>query len=470
MFRNFFAAITRNIFGLLGAMLAIVSLVLILSLVVVQMLGYEGGPYLGILTYLVLPMLLLLGLLLVPFGFWMQRRRAKRAVGEGEPQPPLPVFDLNSEKTRGHVAVFLIGTLVATVVLAGATFKGVHVMESTEFCGQACHTVMQPEATAHARSPHSKVACAECHIGAGADWFVKSKISGSWQLIAVAFDLYPKPIPSPVHDLRPARDTCEECHTPGKFTGDRLTIRTHYADDEANTELKTVLMVHIGGQHGKAASGIHWHIGEGVSIRYLTDAKREKVWDVELTSPDGTSKVFKTEQPAPAGAEWRQMDCIDCHNRPTHIYRDPAHELDTALSEGRIDTSLPFVKREGLRLLQAAYPSHEAARAGLSAGIEKFYRDTYPQVTAERASAVRQAGRALGDIYSWNVFPQMNVTWNTYPDHIGHTQSPGCFRCHDNKHVAKVADGEEKISRKCSTCHNLVAEGEADPEVLKALL
>jgi nitrate/TMAO reductase-like tetraheme cytochrome c subunit len=468
MIRSFFAAITQNVLSLLGVMLAIASFVLIVSLIVIQTLGFEGGPYLGILTYLVLPMLLVLGLLLVPFGLWLQRRREKKAAAAGH--APLPVIDLNSAKTRGQIAVFTVLTLVISVVLAGATYKGVHVMESTEFCGQACHTVMQPEATAHARSPHSKVACADCHIGAGADWFVKSKISGAWQLVAVAFDLYPKPIPSPVHSLRPARDTCEQCHTPTKFTGDRLRIRKHFADDEANTELKTVLMVHIGGQHGEEASGIHWHVGEGVDIRYLTDAKREKVWDVELTEPDGTKKVFKTEEAAPADAEWRQMDCVDCHNRPTHIYRDPAHEVDAALGDGRIDRSLPFVKREAVRILQTDYPSHEAARKGLAEQLTAWYRTNHPQVLAEKAAAVEQAGRALGDIYSWNVFPQMKVTWNTYPDHIGHTQSPGCFRCHDNKHVAKTGDTEEKISKKCSTCHNVVAEDEADPEVLQALM
>jgi nitrate/TMAO reductase-like tetraheme cytochrome c subunit len=414
----------------------------------------------------VFPALLLVGLLLVPIGLWLQRRRERKAAGG---QLPLPVFDLNDARTRGHIALFLFGAVLATIVLAGATYKGVHVMESTEFCGQACHSVMQPEATAHARSPHAKVACAECHIGAGADWFVKSKISGSWQLIAVAFDLYPRPIPSPVHNLRPARDTCEECHTPTRFTGDRLKVRTHYDVDDANTELKTVLMVHVGGQQGRTASGIHWHVGEGVSIRYLGDAKRERIYDVELTGPDGSKKLFKAAEAAPAGSEWRQMDCIDCHNRPTHVYRDPDREVNAALEDGRIDTSLPFVKREALRVLQTAYPSHQAARAGLAAEIEKFYRDNYPQVLAERASAVKQAGVALGDIYCWNVFPQMKVTWNTYPDHIGHTQSPGCFRCHDNKHVARSADREEKISRKCTTCHNLVAEDEAEPEALKAL-
>jgi hypothetical protein len=148
------------------------------------------------------------------------------------------------------------------------------------------------------------------------------------------------------------------------------------------------------------------------------------------------------------------------------VYREPAQEVDMAMDEGRIDTSLPFIKREALRVLAASYETHDAARLGIAREIEKFYRDSYPDVMAQRASAVKAAGAALGDIYAWNVFPQMNVTWNTYPDHIGHKQSPGCFRCHDKKHV--TADGE-KIEKTCTTCHNVVAEDEAEPAVLKAL-
>jgi nitrate/TMAO reductase-like tetraheme cytochrome c subunit len=466
MIRNFFAAITRNAVSMLGAILAIAAGVLIVTFFVMELLGYQGGPYLGILTYLLLPMVMVLGLLLVPFGFWWERRREKKAAARGEEVRPLPVIDLNSPKTRGTILVFVLGTLVSTVILAGATYKGVEYMESTEFCGLACHKVMQPEYTAHQRSPHSRVACADCHIGAGADWFVKSKISGSWQLIAVAFDLYPRPIGAPVHNLRPARETCEQCHTPTKFVGDRLRVHTHYQDDEQNTALKNVLMVKVGGQQGKASSGIHWHVDRGVQIRYLGDRSREKIYTIELKGPDGSLKTFKGEDAAPADGEWRTMDCIDCHNRPTHIYRQPAQEIDSALEDGRIDTSLPFVKREGMRILQTSYNSHDEARVGIEREVEKFYRANYPDVVAQRASAVKQAGKALGDIYCWNVFPQMKVTWDTYPNHIGHNQSPGCYRCHDNKH--KTESGE-KISKKCSTCHNVVAEDEADPEVLKKL-
>jgi NapC/NirT cytochrome c family, N-terminal region len=462
MIRNYFSVITRSALSMIGTSIALVGFVLFITLFLIQIFGFRGGPYLGIIAYLLLPAVVVAGLTLVPIGIWRQTKKERVAVEHGEPAPNLPIIDLNKPRTRKALAAFGVMSLLGLVVLAVGTYKGVEYMESVEFCGTACHTVMQPEYTAHQRSPHSRVACAECHIGAGADWFVKSKISGSWQLIAVAFNLYPTPIPTPVHNLRPARETCEQCHLPTKFTGDKLRVRVHYAEDEQNTELHTVLMLKVGGQHGRGASGIHWHVAPGVKLRYLSDASREKIYDIEMTSADGTVKTFKSEE-APAGAEWRQMDCVDCHNRPTHIYREPANEIDNSMDQALIDKTLPFIKREGLRAVQVEYPSQDAARVGIAADIAEFYAQNYPDLVQTKGDAIAQAGKALGDVYSWNVFPAMKVTWDTYPNHIGHKQSPGCFRCHDKKHATE--DGE-KITKKCDTCHALLADEETDPAIL----
>ncbi len=457
--KSFISVISRSRLSLLGAAIAAVALILFVTLFAMELLGFEGGPYLGILSYLMLPLLVVVGVLLMPLGVW----RAKKREARGEKEPPLPVIDFNKPQTRRALATFGLLSLVGVVVLAVGSFKAVHYMESVEFCGTACHTVMQPEYTAYLRSPHSRVACADCHIGSGADWFVKSKISGSWQLIAVTFNLYPTPSPTPVHNLRPARDTCEQCHFPGKFSGDRLKVRVHYSDDEPNTELHNVLLVKVGGQHGRNSSGIHWHVDPGVTIRYLSDPTRETIYDVEMTDKDGKKTVFKTKEQAPAGSEWRTMDCVDCHNRPTHIHRLPANEIDLALDQGTIDKSLPFIKREGVRAVQVEYPSHDAARAGITRDIADFYAKNYPDAPKP---AVEQAGKALGDIYSWNVFPAMKVTWGTYPNHIGHKDSPGCFRCHDRKHKA---DDGAKISKDCDSCHTILAEDETDPAILRQI-
>jgi len=466
MIKHFFAAITGNVVSLVGTLLIALSLLFIGALLIMQAMGFEGGAYLGIITFVVLPMGFLLGVFIVPLGIWLQKRRDAKAAAEGREVGHLPIVDLNRESTRGVLLGFVALSVPIIALAAGLTFKAVHYMDSTEFCGTACHQVMQPEYTAFQRSPHVRVGCAGCHIGPGAEWFVKAKISGSWQLIAVALDLYPRPIPTPVHSLRPANGTCEQCHWPTKFVGERLKVRTHYLDDEQNTEVKTALMVKVGGSAGGESHGIHWHVDPKHSIRYLSDPSREKIYDIELTDANaGTKVLYKTEEPAPAGTEWRTMDCVDCHNRPAHNYRSPEYEVDFALSEGRIDKTLPFIRREGVRILtEKEYASHDEAREGIAAAVKDFYAKNYPDLAG--SEAVVQAGKALGDAYTWNNFPHMKVTWNLYPNHIGHQDSPGCFRCHDNKHKTETG---EKIGKKCSTCHAIVAEEESNSALLQEL-
>jgi len=467
MNRSSFAALTRNAISLTGVIIALLSAGLILVLSALSLAGWHGGSYAGIITYLLLPAAFVLGLLLVPVGLWLQRGRERRAAERAEAAvPALPVFDLNSPATRASITAYVLAGLACLAILAGTGYKGVEVLESTQFCGQACHQTMQPEAVAHARSPHANVGCVQCHVGPGASWFVRSKINGLGELIELASNSYPRPIPTPISNLRPAREVCEQCHWPTKLIGDRLVVHTHYADDEKNSQTKTVLSLHVGGQAGQSASGIHWHVGHGTAIRFLSDPSRETIYTVELTTPDGAHKTFKTSAAPPAGAQWRTMDCVDCHNRPAHTFHEPGEELDAALDDGRIDTSLPFIKREGLRVLKIQYPSQEQARTGIQREIEQFYRTQYPAVASERASAVTQAGKALGDIWCWNVFPPMRVTWETYPNHIGHQSSPGCWRCHDNKHASESG---EKIKKQCELCHNVLADDDPAPQILKDL-
>ena len=463
--RNFLGSITRNGISLTGTALALASLVLIVSLFFMEQLGLEGGPYLGILIYLILPAVFITGLILIPIGNLLQRRRARRQPG-GEDEPHLPVFDLNNAKTRRWLLIFTGATMVNIVVLAGATYKGVHYMETTEFCGLACHSVMEPEHTAHQRSPHSRVSCAGCHIGPGADWFVKSKLDGAWQLVSVAFDLYPRPVPTPLHDLRPARDTCEQCHWPTKHIGDKLRVIKHYKEDEANTELTTALVLRVGGVEGTGGTGIHWHVSPEYSIRYRSDETREEIYEVEMTGPDGEVTNYADRRAPEDGGVWRTMDCVDCHNRPSHIYRQAHVEVDRVINEGLVDRSLPYVKREGVRIIDKQYDSHAAARAGIKQDLQAFYAENYPEIAEEKADAIDAAADALGDAYAVNVFPNMNVWWDTYPDHIGHEQSDGCARCH--KRSMRTAE-REQISDDCDICHLVLAEEEENPDLLAAL-
>ena len=467
-FSAFLASLTSNAISLAGSTLTTAAAVLFLSLWVIQSLGLRGGAYLGIITFLILPALFAAGLALIPLGIAREKRRRARTGDTSEAR--LPVVDLNQPRTRRLALIFVAATLVNVVLLAAATYEGIEVMDSTEFCGTTCHTVMAPEFTAYNRSPHSRVKCVECHIGPGAGWFVKSKLSGSWQLVSVALDLYPRPIPTPVHNLRPARETCEQCHWPSKFVGDRLRVRTHFEENETNDELKTVLMVRVGGKLGSSSHGIHWHVDPGVEVKYRSDPSRETIYEVELRDHDGTLRRYKgaaaESEAGRAATEWRTMDCVDCHNRPTHIYRMPAPELDLAIQDGRIDRSLPWIRREGLKALQASYESHEAAREGIRTAIRGFYAKEYSDRVPEWGAKIDAAGDALGTIWCSNVFPNMKVGWGTYPNHIGHEDSPGCFRCHSGE---LATDDGRTIEQDCSTCHALLAMGEKDPAILGQL-
>jgi hypothetical protein len=245
---------------------------------------------------------------------------------------------------------------------------------------------MAPEYTAYLGSPHSRVACVECHIGQGASWFVRSKLSGTRQLFAVTFNTHSRPIPSPVKHLRPARETCEQCHWPQKFHGDKFLVRTKYQDDEKNTRLTTVLVLKVGGRTWQGSVGIHGrHLNDQERINYVAiDGKRQVIPMVTYVDDAGrivdyaSTEVKATAQQLAVG-ERRVMDCMDCHNRPSHSFELPDRAVDRAMSAGEISPELPYVKKKGVELLRAEYSDHAAATAGIVSGLASFYKASYPE-------------------------------------------------------------------------------------------
>jgi len=427
-------------------------------------------PYTGILFFLLLPGIFALGLILIPLGIWLRR---KKLTAHGELPSEYPQVDLRSPYLRRALMIVGFLTFANFAIMGAASYKGVEYMDSAQFCGKTCHTVMEPEYTAYVDSPHSRVSCVECHIGPGAPWFVKAKISGVRQVFAVALKTYSKPIPSPVHDLRPARDTCEHCHWPQKFTGDRFLLRTKYADDEKNTPSTSVLLLKIGGRTAEGLVGIHGrHLADAERIEYVTTDDRRQVIPLVTYIDDAGKKVeyvstdakLTTEQLA--NADRRKMDCMDCHNRPTHAFDMPDRAIDKAMREGRISTKLPFVKREALAALKATYPDRATASQKIPAALGEFYRTKYPTVFQNDRPAVEMAAEKVKAIYMRNIFPEMGVTWGSHPNNIGHEDSLGCFRCHDGKH--KSSDGKI-ITDDCEACHQVLALEEEQPKILADL-
>jgi hypothetical protein len=458
----FLASVTRTRIGLAGAVLTTVTAIVFIALVGAELIGFHLGPYAGILAFIVVPALFVFGLLLIPVGMGLDRWRRKKA-GEAGP----PVIDLGSTGTRRKIRVFILLTLVNLLILMIAAFKGVHVMESNAFCGQACHSVMRPEFTAFQRSTHSRLDCVDCHVGEGVGSFVKAKLAGSWQMVSVALDLYPRPIPTPLHGMRKSSETCENCHQAGKYAGDRLKVISRFQEDEANTELKTVMTMKIGGTANGKSHGIHWHADPANVVRYRSDPTRETIYEIEKVKDGEVVERWSgpgNETPeAKLATEWRTMECTDCHNRPAHIYVPAEEELDRALAGGQLDRKLPFIRREGLKVLKQPYKSQEEARAWILRDLTAFYTKSFPGTSAQ---AVAAAAKTLADIHDANVFPEMKITWGTYKNQLGHVTDTGCLRCHNGDHKAK---GGQVIFSDCDSCHAVVADGEADPEILKTL-
>jgi len=466
----------NNPISLAGGAITSASGVTMLAYWLVEIFGRSNdNPYLGIIFFLILPALFILGLALIPVGVYMRRRALQKA---GHIPAAFPKVDFNDKIFRHGVDIVLLATIANLLIVAVASYRGAAYMDSPQFCGQSCH-VMHPEYTAYKISAHSHVDCVACHIGAGAESYVKAKVNGTKQLIEVSMHPmagiaprfipdYPTPIPSPVMNLRPAREICEGCHTPAKFIGEKLLVKSNFADDEQNSQTQTVVVLHLGGRESFSnLTGIHGvHLGH---IEYIaTDPTRTSIPWVQKRNGDGSTTEFmaSTANGVQPKGERRVMDCIDCHNRASHTFVTAEEAINRAMAEGVISPSLPWVHKKGLELLKGNYSSQDDARAKIPAQLVAFYRASNPSVLSTKGALVKSAGEGLVTLYTQNVFPDMKVTWGTHPNHIGHMSYPGCFRCHDGDHASK--DGKS-ITQDCAACHNLLAVEETKPKVLADL-
>lgn len=460
-----------NPISLAGAAIAIISFGLILFLFILELFGTEHKPYMGIIAFVILPGFLIIGLLLIAYGIYREKRRERKGIIRAK---NFPIIDLNNPKHRTAATIFSTGTILLLLFSAFGSFKAYEYTDSDEFCGTICHTVMEPEYTAYKSSPHSRVGCVKCHIGPGAGWFVRSKLSGAYQVYSVIFNKYPRPIATPVHSLRPARETCEQCHWPEQFYSEKKHFNTYFLSDEKNTKWRITLLMKIGGGDEETGniSGIHWHIKQGTEITYIsTDSTREVIPWVHSKTKDGKDEIFISKESGLSEQEMkkgvvRQMDCIDCHNRPSHIYHAPATSINHLMAINWIDNKLPYIKSISMNALEESYTKKEVALDSIETIISEFYLANYPELVKDKLSNINSAISEVKKVYSRNYFPQMKVSWRKYPDHIGHMYSAGCFRCHDDKHYTKEGN---VISKDCNLCHTIIAQ-ELDEGIQKVSL
>src|SRR6266545_3885259 len=408
----------------IGIALTTVSAVLFLSLWALDAAGWIRNPYVGLLAFIAIPALFVSGLLLIPLGAWLSRRRARRGL---KTQPDWPRVDLNVARTRRVVWWVLVATVVNLVIITAAGFQAVHYVDSPAFCGSVCHAPMQPQFVQWQAGPHAQIACVECHVGNERGSFIKAKIAGTRRLAHMISGTYPRPIVAAAATIPAAAFTCVQCHSTALFSGDKLAVIRTYADDEANSESKTTLRLHIGvgPSAAKDEGSIHWHAQPGRTIEYAaTDAQENTIPWVRVTERDGRTRTFVIDgvNAATAPAAPRRMDCLACHNLPAHPFAASADRaVDAAIADGRLDRSLPYVRRETVKALTTAHATAGHVEDGVGRALRGFYGATYPALVSSRHDAVERAARSAQDLQRAYVFPSMQVTWGTYVSRIGHS-------------------------------------------------
>ena len=461
---HFIKVVSNNWWGKLGVILATSSFITLIILELARLVGIITSSYAGLVTYLLFPALFVIGLILIPIGWFKLKKQTGKTFEEL----------LNQEFDKDDISASFLGSklfrymvifsIINIVFLLAISSQMLGFMDSAKFCGTACHSVMNPEWVTYQQSPHSRVACVQCHVGEGAGALVDSKLNGLWQMVSVTFDLLERPIPTPVHQLRPARETCEKCHWPDKFYGSRLKTIAHYDLDEANTPKYSTLNLKIDVGRKNRRSGIHWHIATKNEVRYVSvDDKRKDIIWAEAIQPDGSYDRYINQTLTgimTSPTDPRSMDCVDCHNRATHIYENPGNAIDKKIYDGLINASLPFIKREALKAISSGYPDKNSGLEGINNHILGFYQRQYPELVRTKTFVIDSAITALQEIYSRNIHPEMNITWGTYASHIGHTGTTGCFRCHNNNMVNK--DGNT-ISSDCALCHSILSDKQKTP-------
>jgi len=461
-----------NWLSLLGALVFASSLLTAVFFFLAEPRAH-GNVYSIILLFGVMPVAVFLGLALYVLGNLLERRRRQR---QGDAYVP----QLTLGSTRGRwttAAVALLGLLYFLCSLYGS-YRSYHFMESTSFCGQLCHEIMGPEYTAHSLSPHAGVRCTDCHVGPRPERFVAAKLAGLRQARLTLLGTFSRPIPTPVHDLPPPREACHQCHWPEDFVGSKLREFVYFLPDEANSKYYTSMLVHVGGnppavggesgEQAGAGPGIHWHMRPDTKIEFIaTDERRQEIPWVRVTDGQGKVTVYRTEDETRsdevllATYPIRVMDCIDCHNRAAHRFATPNRILNTAMIRGKVSPEIPWIKREGVKVLTAEYATRAEADEKIASGLRSYYQTQQAEFWEQKRDLVETGIAALLASYQKNVFPEMKAGWKANPDNIGHMVTPGCFRCHDGNHLA----GEDRPIRKdCALCHDFVRQGKG-PEI-----
>jgi hypothetical protein len=453
-------SLLRNFISYLGMAISASALTSFILLFLISITKADDNPYTDLIIFIFIPSVLVFGLFVMIVGVLWERRRRIKNPNAGISK--YPVLDLNDAGRRRSLIVLVALVIVFMFMSAFGSYRAYEYTESVVFCGQACHSVMKPEFVAYQASPHAKVRCVECHVGEGAGAYVNSKFTGMRQLWGVVTGHYNRPIETPVRNLRSATETCQNCHWSEKYHGDVLKVFNHYDTDEKNSLSQTRMAIKVGGGNSATGpnGGIHWHMNIANKIDFVSDTRRLSIPWVRFTDSSGKSVEYKAIDAALSAQEIqaapvRRMDCVDCHNRPAHVYLSPNTAVDRSLDAGLLKTEMPFIKAKAVETLSKAYTTNDEAVASIAADLNGYYRTSYPDLVSKDPAILANAVAEVQRIYQTYFFPEMKTDWQAHPNHIGHLTAQGCFRCHDGLHTS---DDGRVIRNECNICHTTISE------------
>ncbi len=444
--------------GIIGVSLTTISVTLIIIGLICHLTGLISDHYFFIFTFLFLPLMMLFGLALIPLACYFRRKKwfKDSLININHLQ-----INLADKQHRKGIVLFLILSVINLTIITLVLYEGYRFTDSSYFCGVVCHEVMDPEYSAHQRSPHAKVPCVSCHIGTGSNWYVQANLSGIRQVKAIISGDFNRPITAPVEHLRPARETCESCHWPDKFHGKKIKEFVRFTNDnQTNPQIQEVAL-HIGGRNPVTDEfeGIHWHVSRNITVEYQAlNKKRTRIGKVRVTKSGGTTEEYSTSNETPdegVTPEWRTMDCIDCHNRPTHIYDQLEQIINFGLFSKKITPGITGIREDSITLLKTEFTSrNEATERIIPNLLELITKRHGKDFVDENKKEIVRSGTFLLEAYLNNVWPKMKVSWGTYRQHLGHLYADegyGCFRCHDEEHKTKSG---KLIKQDCDMCHD----------------
>jgi len=455
----------------IGMSFAAVGLTVAIFFLVIDMVTEEVTGYAG-LALLPPVLVALLGAGLLLSGWLRERWRQKR--GRRSSFFDQWVVDPFAFVLRTGPVAVVGGIVLFTVTLLAAGAGSVAVIEFSEsntFCGDVCHQVMRPEAIAHAQTAHSRLDCVECHVGAGADGFLRAKIGGLRQLWMVTVGHVEPPIPTPIHGGTISRELCEGCHSPDRDIGYTTLTRSYFLNGMEDMPVELAMVVKVGGGSNGAVggSGIHYHMQIADKVEFIArDAQRQDVAWVRVTAADGEVREYSNEAAPLTEAEKedlpvRRMECIDCHSRPAHAFTAPIDSVNAALAGELLPGEVPYIKEASVRALDGDYDTTDQAMAGIERTLREFYEDEDPDVLEEQEEELTRAAEYLREVYRQTIFPEMKADWSTHPRNNGHRDSLGCFRCHNDEMIDQTG---EPVFTDCSRCHAVLAQ---DDEAIRTM-